>query len=63
MKEDLSIWEAAGFLGMSPEMIARTYGHHHPDYLKDAADAIGYGKDHRVSLVVSLAGKKNRRGF
>jgi hypothetical protein len=26
-------WEAAGFLGMSVEMLDRVYGHHHPDYL------------------------------
>jgi hypothetical protein len=34
-------WEAAGFLGMSPEVLQQTYGHHHPDYLHGAAAAIG----------------------
>lgn len=29
-------WEAAGYLGMSVETLLRVYGHHHPDYLKDA---------------------------
>jgi integrase len=62
MKEGVSIWEAAGFLGMSPEMIARTYGHHHPDHLKRAAHAIGYGKESRDSLAISLAAEKDRRG-
>jgi hypothetical protein len=33
--------EAAGFLGMSPEILQNTYGHHHPDYLQGAAAAIG----------------------
>lgn len=34
-------WEAAGFLGMSIETLARIYGHHHPDFMRTAADAIG----------------------
>lgn len=32
-------WEAAGYLGMSVEMLDRVYGHHHPDHLKGAANA------------------------
>jgi hypothetical protein len=32
-------WEAAGFSGMTIEMIDRVYGHHHPDQLKSAAHA------------------------
>jgi len=24
-------WQAAGYLGMSVEMLDRVYGHHHPD--------------------------------
>jgi hypothetical protein len=35
-------WEAAGFLGMSAEMIDRVYGHHHPDHLRRAALTLGY---------------------
>lgn len=34
-------WEAAGFLSMSVETLTRVYGHHHPDYMRGAADAIG----------------------
>lgn len=37
MQNGVPIWTAAGFLGMSPEMVERTYGHHHPDYLAEAA--------------------------
>lgn len=37
MQNGVPIWEAAGFLGMSPEMVERTYGHHHPDHLRIAA--------------------------
>jgi integrase len=37
MQRGVPIWEAAGFLGMSPEVLQDTYGHHHPDYLQGAA--------------------------
>ena len=30
-------------LGMSVEMLQRVYGHHHPDYLKEATHGISYG--------------------
>jgi integrase len=39
MREGANLWEAAGFLGMSTEMLERTYGHHHPDFQADAARA------------------------
>ena len=34
-------WQAAGYLGMSVEMLDRVYGHHHPDHLQDAVHAMG----------------------
>jgi hypothetical protein len=34
------MWEAAGFLGMTRETLERVYGHHHPDHLREAADAL-----------------------
>ena len=40
MQRGVPIWQAAGYLGMSAEMIERTYGHHHPDYMRGAAAAI-----------------------
>lgn len=40
MQAGVPMWEAAGFLGMSVEVLERTYGHHHPDHLKGAVDAI-----------------------
>ncbi|MFB6451241.1 site-specific integrase [Bradyrhizobium tunisiense] len=40
MQRGVPIWEAAGFLGMSPEVLQDTYGHHHPDFLQGAATAI-----------------------
>lgn len=40
MQNAVNPWEAAGYLGMSVETLLRTYGHHHPDYMKGAVDGI-----------------------
>ena len=53
MQRGVPIWEAAGFLGMSPEVLQQTYGHHHPDFLHGAAAAIGQ-KGRYVSVVESV---------
>jgi integrase len=37
----VSIWEAAGFTGMTAETFERVYGHHHPDYQRSASEAVG----------------------
>jgi integrase len=34
------LWQIAGFLGMTVEMLERVYGHHHPDFQRDAAAAV-----------------------
>ena len=52
MQAGVDKWEAAGFLGMSIEMLDRVYGHHHPEHLKRAARALGYRQ--RQSLAISL---------
>jgi hypothetical protein len=44
---------------MSAEMIERTYGHHHPDYMRGAAEAITSKQPKNVSLVVSLVEPEN----
>jgi len=54
MQNGVDKWEAAGFLGMSIEMLDRVYGHHHPNHLKGAARAIGYRPRQVDSLVISL---------
>jgi hypothetical protein len=54
MQRGVPIWEAAGFLGMSPEILQETYGHHRPDYLQDAATAIGQ-KGRYASVAKSVA--------
>ena len=40
MQEGADEWVAAGYLGMSVEVLRSTYGHHHPDFMKGAMDAI-----------------------
>jgi integrase len=40
MQQGADIWQASGFLGMSPKVLIDVYGHHHPDYMKQAATAI-----------------------
>jgi integrase len=62
MQRGVPVWEAAGFLGMSAEVLLGTYGHHHPDFLHGAANAIT--SKHRVSVVetvVDLAKARERR--
>jgi hypothetical protein len=53
MQRGVPMWEAAGFLGMSPEVLQEVYGHHNPDYLQTAAAAIGH-KGRFVSVVESV---------
>jgi integrase len=36
----VSYQDAGHWLGMSPDMVRSTYGHHHPDYLRNAAAAL-----------------------
>ena len=62
MQAGIDKWEAAGFLGMSVEMLDRVYGHHHPDHLRAAARALGYGR-RRQSLAETLAGRRARHPF
>ncbi|WP_018407893.1 site-specific integrase [Methylocystis rosea] len=41
MQNRCDLWEAAGYLGMTVEMLETNYGHHHPDHQKGAVEAIG----------------------
>lgn len=46
MQSGADIWAAAGWLGMSPEVLERVYGHHHPDFQRDVADRMsGQNRD------------------
>jgi len=60
MQKGADPWQAAGYLGMSLEVLLNTYGHHHPDYLSDAVEKIalrtaGYERKAHVSGAVSGA--------
>lgn len=39
MHAGTDLWEAAGYLGMTVEMLSQRYGHHHPDHLAGAKRA------------------------
>ena len=38
VQKGVAPWQAAGYLGMSVRVLESTYGHHSPDYQRDAAD-------------------------
>jgi integrase len=40
MQRGADPYRAAGFFGMSIQIIQRVYGHHHPDYQRDIGDAV-----------------------
>lgn len=63
MQRGAPLWEAAGFLGMSVEVLQENYGHHHPDFMHGAANAIGSKKRHVsvVETVVSLESAREKR--
>lgn len=60
MQNGAPIWQAAGFLGMSEKVLRETYGHQHPDFMSEAVAAVS-GKRADVSLVVSLAERREQR--
>ena len=62
MQRGVPIWQAAGYLGMSAEMIERHYGHHHPDYMRGAAQAITTKQSQNVSLVIPLVSPETGAG-
>lgn len=41
MQAGVDLWEAAGFLGMTAQMVQDVYGHHHVSFQSKAAEAIG----------------------
>ena len=46
----VDLWKAAGLLGMTVETLQRVYAHHHPDYLRDAAEALGRQNGDRLTV-------------
>ena len=41
MQKGVELWQASGFLAMSEKTLIEVYGHHHPDFMREAAEAIG----------------------
>jgi len=54
MQAGTDMWEAAGYLGMTVEMLSARYGHHHPDYLSGATRAF---RRHREAVAEAVAGR------
>jgi integrase len=50
MQAGTDMWEAAGYLGMTIEMLSQRYGHHHPDHLAGAKQAFTRHRKIRVSV-------------
>ena len=40
MQNGADKWDACGFFGLSLDMLERVYGHHHPDHLRSAVEAM-----------------------
>jgi integrase len=38
MQQGIDLWQASGSLGMSVQMLQENYGHHHPDWQREAAE-------------------------
>jgi integrase len=55
MQSGTNPWEAAGYLGMTVEMLLERYGHHHPDHLSGARKSFS---KHREAVAEAVAGKR-----
>jgi integrase len=58
MQQGVDRWEASGFLAMTEETLERVYGHHHPDYLTNAAQALS-GRPRNVRATHDISGSFN----
>jgi integrase len=41
MQKGVDLWQASDFLAMSEKTLVEVYGHHHPEFMREAAEAIG----------------------
>lgn len=63
MQRGVPVWEAAGYLGMSVEILEAHYGHHHPDHHGQAIAALGRRDAVPARNVVGMwKGSKQRAG-
>ena len=49
MQAGVSIWDASGYLSMSAKMLSEVYGHHHPDHMRSAVNALSRKSFRRIS--------------
>jgi integrase len=49
MQAGVDLWQAAGFLGLTVEMISQRYGHHHPGHLAGAVAAFAKHRAKRAT--------------
>ncbi|MGH1574503.1 site-specific integrase [Methylobacterium sp. P31] len=49
MQEGVPIWELAGYVGMTVEMIEKNYGHHSSDHMEGARAGLGRSRKKRPS--------------
>lgn len=64
MQRGADPWQASGYLGMSLETLLMNYGHHHPDYMREAAEAITkQDRNANVSVVESVVSLDKRRAM
>ncbi|WP_316201034.1 MULTISPECIES: site-specific integrase [unclassified Bradyrhizobium] len=65
MQAGVDEWQAAGYLGMSVEVLREVYGHHHPDHMKGAIAGITAKKakapKQAQSVPQSVPQKKSRK--
>ena len=40
MQNGADRWHAAGYFGLTVEVLETTYGHHHPDHMRSAVEAM-----------------------
>jgi integrase len=49
MQDDVNVFEAAGYLGMTVDTLLEVYGHHHPSFQEKAARSAGRRKTTKSS--------------
>lgn len=59
MLNGADVYAAAGFLGMSVEVLQRVYGHHHPDFQVDVAERLAGQKRDRYPVNKSRQTRTN----
>jgi hypothetical protein len=55
MMAGTDLWEASGFLGLTPELLTQRYGHHHPQHMASARNAFA-----RLRIVGGSVGAPGR---